>query len=136
MAFAIYTRADTWPVMEGQPDISALLGHWINTKRDTDYVSEVIVREQEGRLVIRLLGTGVAEPIDWGEIMATPYVSGRTLEAGGFHARYDFGQSETLIAANQKQGVLVMQLYSSFNDGSGRQNHFSREFFHRRGGSQ
>ncbi len=136
MAFAIYTKADAWPITEGQPDVSPLLGHWINTKSDTDYISELIVSQRGGSVVIQLFGAGTAEPIDWGETTATPYVSGRSLEAGGFHARYDFGQIETLIAANQKLGILVIQVYSSFKDGSGRHDHFSREFFHRRGGSQ
>ena len=136
MAFAIYTKADAWPMTEGQIDVSPLLGHWMNTKSDTDYFSEVIVSQREGSLIIQLIAANGAEPIDWGETTATPYLSGRALEAAGFHARYDFGQIETMIAANQKLGILVIQSYTSFKDGSGRHNHFAREFFHRRGGRQ
>jgi hypothetical protein len=37
---------------------------------------------------------------------------------------------ETQIAANLKYGVLVIQSYNTFRDGSGRPAYFSREFFH------
>jgi len=136
MAFASYNKADTWPVIEGQIDVSPLLGHWVNTKTDTDYITELVARRRDGGVVIRLFGSGAAEPSDWGETIATPYMSGRTLEAMGFHARYDFGPIRTLIAANQKLGVLVIQCYTTYSDGSGRHSHFSREFFYRRGGGQ
>ena len=37
---------------------------------------------------------------------------------------------QTQIAANLKYGVLVIQSYNTFRDGSGRPDYFVREFFH------
>jgi hypothetical protein len=51
--------------------------------------------------------------------------------AGGFHAFYNHEGIETHLVANQKLGILVIQSYTRYVDGSGRTSHFAREFFHR-----
>jgi hypothetical protein len=124
------TRADTRQITNATLDLSSLLGAWKNTKPGTDYIERLIVSEREGAVRVRAFGAFSPEPIDWGETVATPFVAGGTLEAAGFHAHFDFGEIETFLAANQKLGILVIQSYTSFKDGSGRANHFAREFFH------
>lgn len=120
-------RADAKQAVNAAPDVSPLLGTWVNTDPRSDYISKLTVAERNGRIYVRAYGTNSSEPIDWGEIEATPY---GTHEAIGFHARYDFGGIETCIAANQKLGILVIQSYISFRDTSDRVNRFAREFFH------
>ena len=131
MALTRYMRADSRQVIGGSPDLSPLLGTWLNTNPVTDHICRMVILERGGRLIIHAYGADLPEPIDWGEIEATPYTSGKSLEAGGFHAAYDFGEIETHLASNQKLGILVIQSYTSFKDGSGRQSYFTREFFHR-----
>jgi hypothetical protein len=48
----------------------------------------------------------------------------------GFEAHCDLGFMETHLAANVKYGVLVIQTYNAFKDGTGRGCYFTREFFH------
>jgi len=132
MDFVSFTRADARRRPEGRIDVSPLLGDWINVNPGTDYLVRLEAAESGGGLRIRAHGSGAAGPVDWGEAEATPYASGSGLEAGGFHARYDLGAAETFLAANQKLGILVIQSYTSFRDGSGRPAHFAREFFRRR----
>lgn len=131
MDSATYMRADARQLSDVKPDLSQLLGLWVNTNPETNYISRIDISERNGSLLIRAYGAGSPDPVDWGEIAATPYVGGGTDVAGGITARYDFGTVETFLAANQKLGILVIQSYTSFKDDSGRLSHFSREFFHR-----
>jgi hypothetical protein len=48
----------------------------------------------------------------------------------GFEVTYDFGSHEALVTAIHNRGVLVIHSYYRFNDGSGRSNFISKEFFH------
>lgn len=126
-----YMRADARRRPAGEVDVSCLLGDWINVNPGTDYLVRLEAAESGGALRIRAYGSGSSSPVDWGEVEATPYVAGSGLEAGGFHARYSFEAAETFLAANQKLGILVIQSYTSFRDGSGRPAYFAREFFRR-----
>lgn len=124
-------RADSRQLDRGRPDPSPLIGDWVNSNPETDYIWKITVAKRDGLLIVRAYGAHSPEPLDWGEAEAIAYVTGETLNAVGFHARYDFGEIETYLAANQKLGILVIQSYTSFKDRSGRMNHFAREFFHR-----
>lgn len=124
-------RADSKQLAGAPADLAPLLGTWSNTNPQTDYITKIIVTERNGVLLIRAYGSSSPEPADWGEAEANAYVAGGTTKAAGFHARYDFGALRTELAANEKLGILVIQSYTSFDDGSGRLGHFAREFFHR-----
>lgn len=113
-------RADALALAGTKADVSPLLGTWINAKRNTQHITTAVVTEQDGGLSVRLHGTS-----DWGETEAVPYVFPGTTDVAGFHARYE----RTEIAANVKLGILVIQTYTSFEDG--RLSQFSREFFYR-----
>ena len=128
---SVYMRSDAKQRVGVKADISPLLGSWINTNPETDYISRVIIREINGTLLLHVFGANSPEPVDWGEIEATPFVAGSTQECAGFYARYAFDSVETHLAANQKLGILVVQSYTSYKDGSGRLSHYAREFFHR-----
>ena len=124
-------RSDTKQMVGVKADATPLLGSWTNTNLETDYISRITIREIDNTIVIHAYGASSPEPIDWGEVEATPYVSGSSRECAGFYARYAFDSLETHLAANQKLGILVIQSYTSFKDGSGRLSHYAREFFHR-----
>lgn len=122
-------RADGRQITGAAADLSPLVGDWSNTRSDTDHLTEIVVRERDGTLVVRAYAAASPGPIDWGEVEATAYVASGTTEAAGFRATYGGGAGRTELAANQKQGVLVIQSYTSFEDG--RPSYFAREFFHR-----
>jgi len=125
-------RADTKQLAGAKADIANLLGVWVNAKKRTDHITRIEVSDKDGEVVIRPYGVAPesAEPIDWGEAVATPYVASGSTEVAGFHAHYDMGAVRTRIAANEKLGILVLQTYTSFHDDSGRLSHYAREFFH------
>lgn len=130
--FASYVRADAAQTVPGPIDAAPLAGDWINFKSDTSYLVRAVVHHSQGRLCVRVWGSGADGPVDWGEAEATPFVAGAGLTAAGFCARFVLGQVETQLATNEKFGVLVIQSYTRFLDGSGRRDHFAREFFRRR----
>lgn len=128
---ATFMRADLRQPTGGAPDVSSLLGRWVNVHPRTDYIVRLTVESRGDGLVLRIQGAGDAGPVEWGEVAATPYVAGRKRQAGGFHAAFEPEGLRTWLAANEKLGILVIQSYTSFTDGSGRLAHFAREFFRR-----
>jgi hypothetical protein len=115
----------------GTTDLGPLLGRWVNVNPATDHLVRLDVEAAGAGLRLRAYGSGDPEPVDWGETTAAPYAAGSAAAAGGFLARYALGAVETWLVANQKLGILVIQSYTSFHDGSGRRAYFAREFFRR-----
>jgi len=132
MQFAKYMKADERPSVDSSIDISSLLGEWLNTKSDTIYLKKVVLSDRQGSLIINAYGAGDDGLIDWGEAEAIPYPSGTaSLIVAGYHALFNLDGIETLLVSNHKLGIMVIQSYTRYLDGSGRQEHFGREFFHR-----
>lgn len=124
-------RADAKALVDTNAELAPLLGTWVNAKRNTDHVARVVVTERAGELRVRLYGSPVDEPVDWGEVDAIPCTFTGTTSIAGFHAHYTLGTTRIEIAGNVKLGILVIQTYTTFADGSGRLSQFSREFFYR-----
>jgi len=129
--YADHMKADQRPRAEKSLDLQPLVGDWINTKLDTNYLVRVVLTEQNGRLMFRGYGANEPEPIDWGEVEAVPYAAETSLVARGFHAFYNQEGIERHLVANEKQEILVIQSYTRYLDGSGRTSHLGREFYHR-----
>lgn len=132
--YPYHMKADQRSSAERLLDLSPLIGDWINTKTESIYLIRVVLAEQDGRLIFRGYGANDAEPIDWGEVEAIPYAAETSPAAKGFLASYHHSGIERHLVANEKQEILVIQTYSRYLDGSGRSNHFGREFYHRSGG--
>ncbi|HKT05147.1 MAG TPA: hypothetical protein VJT31_37000 [Rugosimonospora sp.] len=117
----------------GGPLALALLrGTWYATNPDAGGVVRLDLSGDDGALRVRAFGAGEPESLDWGEIPATAYGAGVvSSEAMAFSAQYQFDFVTVLLAAYAKQGILVLDTFNTFTDGSGRANYFSREFFHR-----
>ena len=115
----------------GIRDLAALLGTWFNTDKNTGGLVRMTLAGTPGDFTVHAFGAGSPEH-DWGSIAAVAYASGVGSPDGmAFSATYDFGFVETFLAAYTKSGILVLDTFNVFKDGSGRSNYFSREFFHR-----
>lgn len=123
-------RADARAVVGAEADRASLLGTWINAKKNTEHIAKAVLTARDGELLVRLYGSSADELVDWGEAEAMPYMFSGTTEVAGFHARYELDAVRIEIAANVKQGILVIQTYTEFLDDSGRLSQFSREFFY------
>jgi hypothetical protein len=114
-------------------NLDSLPGTWLNTDSGTRGIVKVVTAVNGSELTVRTFGAGDPDLIDWGEVEAD-YIYALSLSshvAAGFTARYRFDFAEIHLQANWNQGLLVLASFTSFKDGSGRSNYFSRDFFHR-----
>lgn len=113
-------------------DLDQLLGIWHATDQHTPGVTRLELTGTDGVLVISARGADEPQPRDWGTAEATAYgADPGSDKAMAFTASYDFGFLTILLAAYAKQGILVLDTFTSFHDGTGRSDYFTREFFHR-----
>jgi hypothetical protein len=112
-----------------------LTGHWVNTNRDTQGVAECTIEKDGDLFNVSVVGVGTDGPISWPGARVKG-LANLEEEAGqrafALAPAFDFGfmTAETYIRVNK--GVLVIVLFNSFRDDSGRSNYVNREFFYRR----
>jgi hypothetical protein len=111
-----------------------IIGRWVNTNRETRGIAECVIQRDGEQFSISIAGVGAAEPIEW-PMASTKALANLEEEAGqrtvALAASFDFGfmRSEVYIRVNK--GVLVIVLFNTFQDDSGRSNYLNREFFYR-----
>jgi len=112
-----------------------LTGRWVNTNPGTQGIAEILIEQNGERLVVSVLGVGPDSPIHWPTASAE-MLANLEEEAGqraaALAATFDLGfmRAETYLRVNK--GVLVIVLFVTFQDDSGRSNYLNREFFYRR----
>jgi hypothetical protein len=111
-----------------------LLGHWLNTNRDTRGIAECVVAQDGEEITVSITAAEGNEPARWPTTRATVLANVEE-EAGqrtiALLAKFDLGYmtADTHIRVNK--GVLVIVLFVTFHDGSARSNYLNREFFYR-----
>ncbi len=111
-----------------------LTGRWLNTDPKTQGVAEITIDQDGEEFIVSVIGAGAEKAIQWPRTRAKVFANLEE-EAGqralAFAVDFDFGfmKSETYIRVNK--GVLVIVLFNSFYDDSGRSNYLNREFFYR-----
>lgn len=114
-------------------DLEKLFGRWLNTNRETRGIAECTIKRVGDQIKVSVVGVGDDGPIAW------PTVTARALanleeeagqRTGALMATFEFGfmRAETHIRINK--GVLVIVLFATFLDDSGRSNYLNREFFY------
>jgi len=112
-----------------------LIGRWLNTEPETRGLAEILIQRDKDQFLVSVVSVGDGSPIDW---PATParVLANLEEEAGqralALLANFDFGfmRAETHIRTNK--GVLVIVVFHTFCDDSGRSNYVNREFFYRK----
>jgi hypothetical protein len=132
MRFAqIYDRVETDASGAGPPDTSALVGNWVNSNPETNGIARMRVSGEGGRLSLRVYAVGPGGgAVDWGEAeveLLTASPSSRAV--AGFTSLYDFGFAEVRLQAMIMKGLVVLAVFNTFKDGSGRADYFTREYF-------
>ena len=113
--------------------LEKLLGRWLNTNRETRGIAECVVARDGDQIRVSVTGVGEDGPIAWPTVTAHALAN---LEeeagqrTGALLATFEFGfmRAETHIRVNK--GVLVIVLFATFMDDSGRSNYLNREFFY------
>ena len=111
---------------------ASLLGRWLNTNRESRGIAECVVAEDKQGITVSITGAGDKEPwpIERATVLANveEEAGQRSVALLATFNRSDL-RAETHIRVNK--GVLVIVLYATFHDGSGRSNYLNREFFYR-----
>ncbi len=116
----------------GVVDPAPLAGTWYSTDKAARGIVKVVLTVRNGELIVHAYGACEPSPCDWGEVKGEAFSSGVSAhEAMAFTAFYDFGFMETSLAVYHKGGILVLDSFNLFKDGSGRSSYFTREFYHR-----
>jgi hypothetical protein len=111
-----------------------LTGRWLNTDRNTRGLSEIRIAHDAERFTVGATGVGADRPIEW-QAKTVKALANLEEEAGqrgiALAADFDFGYmfSQTYLRINK--GVLVIVLFNTFRDDSGRTDYVTREFFYR-----
>ena len=111
-------------------EADALQGTWKNVNPLTGQISRMIINLADNKFLLNCFGKVENGEMDWGLTTVELFSSNvSSQEIEGFIGNYDFGFMETRIVCNIKYGVVVIQSYNLFKDGSNRNNYFCRDFF-------
>jgi hypothetical protein len=110
------------------------VGRWLNTNRETQGIAECHIEFVDDRCRVRLSGVGEPGLIVWPAADATMLANleeegGRPSIALVVSFSFSFMKVESHIRVNR--GVLVLVLFVTFTDNSGRSDYVTREFFYR-----
>ena len=112
---------------------ASLLGHWLNTNRQTRGITECVIANDGHDITVSITTVGDNEPAHWPLARAT-VLANLEEEAGqrtvALLARYELEDRTVDTHVRVNKGVLVIVLYVTFNDHSGRSNFLNREFFY------
>ena len=112
---------------------ASLLGHWLNTNRQTRGITECVIARTGDDITVSITTFGDNEPVHWPIARAT-VLANLEEEAGqrtvALLAKYELDDRTVDTHVRINKGVLVIVLYVTFNDGSGRSNYLNREFFY------
>jgi hypothetical protein len=114
--------------------IDSLAGRWVNTNRQTQGVAECLIEQEGDKFSVSGVAVGADGPIVWPATRARVFANLEE-EAGqralALAVTFDFGfwRAEAYLRVNK--GVLVIVLFNTFQDNTGRSNYVTREFFYR-----
>ncbi len=121
------------PSHSGTPplDATSFQGAWLNTNPECQGIAKVLFTPEEGTIRLRVVGTDGTDFYDWGDTtLDTLYaLSNQSTTGAAFTASFDLGFKKVHLEGNLNLGLFVIAGFHEFQDGSGRSNYFSREFF-------
>lgn len=128
---------DGGPARVAPIDTGPLLGLWRNANNQTWGISAVELTERDGQVWAHAWATDPhADQLrDWGEVPVDGMyaLSPASSDVCAYRATFELGHGRTQIQANMLHNVMVCGAFTTFTDGSGRTDYFSREFLHRCG---
>jgi len=114
-------------------NVKSVLGRWLNTNRDTRGIAECVVAQDGDGVTVSVTAVGENEAVRWPTARAT-VLANLEEEAGqrtiALLAKFNLGYMTADTHVRVNKGVLVIVLYVTFHDDSGRSNYLNREFFY------
>jgi hypothetical protein len=125
---------DIHPLLRtGRNEPGALLGTWdALAPTVTKGISALEVAPDGADALVHAYGVGVDGPVDWGTTRAELYADAHYLDnAPAFLATFDHGYMRVHLQGRINRGSLVVCVFTTFTDDSGRSDYFVRECFGR-----
>jgi hypothetical protein len=111
-----------------------LTGRWLNTDPETRGLAELAIKHDGNEFEISAVAAGANSPIEW-PLTRAKALANLEEEAGqravALEVTFDFGFMTAEAHIRVNKGVLVVVLFHTFLDNSGRSNYVNREFFYR-----
>jgi len=108
------------------------LGTWVNVNKSAPMIIKLILSQTGANLSVELFGACVPTPCDWNKVTAVAYSTGVCINEGSaFTAHYDQGFAERTVTGRLHEGALILDVFTIFKDGSGRDNYHLQETFYR-----
>jgi hypothetical protein len=106
---------------------TTLVGTWTNVDKTTRGLVKLIISATGANLSVHGFGACHPTPCDWGASAGIPYAENvNATPAIGFSAFYKFAFKETILVGHLDAGLLRVETFDHFTDGSGRSDYFSR----------
>lgn len=113
--------------------VAALVGNWTNCDASTRSLVRAAITNAKKGVNVELFGACVPTACDWGVVpghVYAPNVSSKNAVA--FSANYKFDFKETIVTGMLLEpGLLMVELYNHFTDGSDRMDYSTKDYFHR-----
>jgi hypothetical protein len=109
------------------------VGIWNNADSSTNHIVQIDISGSPGSLDIRTFGRCSPTPCDWGTVSLTTYGNNVSDTDHDYAAAvYNFGFETTLMTMQLSDPqTLIVDSYTQFLDGSGRQDYHVHELFHK-----
>jgi hypothetical protein len=113
----------------GANEPGELLGTWnALAPAVTKSISSLECTQVGDHVVLRVHGVGADGPVDWGTARAELFADAHYLDnAPAFLATFDHGYMRVHLQGRINRGVLVICVFTTFTDDSGRSDYFARE---------
>lgn len=117
------------PRTDGGPvDVAPLLGTWVNSNAETEWIRRFVLARRGDGFVLR--AEAAAAPHDWEEVEISTYTD--NIGELAFLAVYDRPGLHSVLAANTNKGLVVI---AAFYRAEGRPGFLCREFYYREEGA-
>lgn len=113
-------------------DLAPLAGDWRKANEALQWIDRVVVRIDDGDVVVRVFGSSPPSRQDWGESRAEVIYANAidSKTASALMTRYSFDDCDVDVEANANLGLLVVATFIRWREGA-RSDAFTREFFYR-----
>lgn len=109
-----------------------LLGTWNNCDHGTRGLLRVVIAAAGAGITVQAFGSCTPTPCDWGKVAGLAYAENVTAPNGiAFTAVYKLGFKETILVGHLDAGMLMVETFDNFIDGSGRSDYYSRYYMYK-----
>ena len=111
---------------------ASIVGNWVNVNAASRGLVRITLQAGPTGLTVHAYGSCSPTPCDWGVAPARAYSAGVDAKpAEAFTAVYKQGFKESILTGQLERGMLAVDNFSTFLDGSSRNDYHSRDYFRR-----